>query len=79
MSGRDKALNIFNKDYQQARVQQGNKDNKNFRMSCCEDWMLGVFKHLVHIFVVVIVISFYIMIYMVALHGEDGYDVDIDW
>ena len=79
MSGRDKALNIFNKDYQEARVEFGKQENKNWRMGFAENCCLGIFKHLVHIFVLIIAMSFGVMMYIVAMNNEDGFDIDIDW
>ena len=72
-------LDIFNKDYQASRVRYG-KRVKGQQFDWFDNCLLGFFKHTVHIFAVIIILSFAIMIYIVtSSYGLDGYDENYDW
>ena len=49
-------------------------------MNCVDYLILGVFKHLIYFFVIIVAISFAYMMFVVARSAEsDGFDYDIDW
>lgn len=45
-------------------------------MNCCEMCMVGIFKHLIHIFAISIVVSFFAMIYIVKDDETDNLGLD---
>ena len=54
------------------------KNQSRQQMNCCEHAFFGIFKHLIHIFILVIIGSFLAMIYMVQEHGIYGHLTDAD-
>ena len=57
---------MWNKEYQAERVRYGNKFHEEEKQSIMGYLCMGIFTHLIHIFVVVIFMSFVAMFIIVA-------------
>lgn len=62
-------------DYQRARAAVGKK-LQSVGNTCCENCFLGLFKHLIHLFIIAIVLAFVCMSYIVIDQNTDviGYE-----
>jgi hypothetical protein len=72
-------LDMWNRRYQQARVHYGRK--YRIQLNCVDYCFFGIFKHLLHIFIFIIIASFFYMALLVskeAKHDKEYLDSNID-
>ena len=55
---------LFDFRYQRARVELGKRFG-NQKTTCCQSCMVGIFKHLIHLFALTFIVSFGGMLYLI--------------
>lgn len=67
MKSNAQPIDMWNRDYQAERVRFGKKLHEQDKKDTCLNFLfIGIFTHLIHIFVVVIFVSFFAMFIIVA-------------